>query len=1095
MTSPEKQQNGPPSQSPEKQEPAAAGENAEEGPKPKPTTLKRFMDKVGLDAPTLILMFKGSIPPIIGLSIYQSTPISTYFTTQGYLIPIISVLAVAILPRDKFIQNLIFNLLAICVGSAMSLLALWSSIQARIHTSPPTSQGTTIVPPPYNSSQSAVCAVWLFANIWVVNLVRAKLPSFNLPVVIYCILINNSTTFGPMTATTTAAEAFIKEQLLAMLFGMGLATGVSLFVFPISSRMVVIGEFKGLIGLLSKVVGLQKEYLAVLAEEDMFAIQTKNAEEREASRDKKLKLKKVGKKAKDEGMTKEAKAAKCLKETVGAIRVLGGKLYGDMAFAKRDMAWGKLDAKDLGETFTKIRSVMIPIGDEHSYRYLPPSRRASRNQEKHVWNDMVKQMHTPFQILAEAIDRGLEHSGICLEILPKPKVSKKSESSRSDNSDVEARGDEVKPGDEGFASLVDKKLQQFYSQKGKIPRTWHLTASDVMQRNQAQLYVSLYMEQLMHAAGEAVQGLVAFADEKVEDGTMKHKRLLFPSGYQLRKWLTSIFKGQDSSVKQNPDIMETDSIYYGDSYNHKKDPEHLPATNIWQHIGNGLRKISAVLGSKESAFGFRVACATMTIGIVAFLEDTQVFFHDQRLDWAMITIALGMTITSGQSVFGFFCRVGGTCLAMIFSLVIWYIVDQKTAGVIIFLWLFIFIEYYFFKFPRFIPAVMITITTQIVILGYELQVRQLGEAVATESGQPYYPTYLLAPYRLATVAGGSLVAFFWTIFPCPLTDRAWLRQELSATMYLLANYFSVITSTMQSQLEETAGDMESETPPIYPLLKARRKILGKVLRLMSSIESHIVWQRWEPTIGGRFPVETYQEIMMRSARIMSYLTLMSCALTHPSRTRETEKDSDDEQAEDRAASASDADADAQDNRWWRALSEDLPGVELTHHAVLSTLTLLSNTMLSGQSLPPFLPLPRPYEMTRRLMQLPTNSTSAESDQDDHPLLPCQDSSGGHGNPGLTTIDLRREALDHLRGYAEFAVMQVCSTLVCDDLEGLMRAVSRLVGVVDFSVRVDAGGRDSRASEVVQRRLARRRTTRNVQGKGKAIRGLEPSYSC
>ncbi|KAH7109407.1 hypothetical protein B0J13DRAFT_579029 [Dactylonectria estremocensis] len=1162
MASPEKQQNGPPSQSPEKQEPATAGDNAEEGPKPKPTTLKRFMDKVGLDAPTLILMFKGSIPPIIGLSIYQSTPISTYFTTQGYLIPIISVLGVAILPRDKFIQNLIFNLLAICIGSAMSLLALWSSIQARIHTSPPTPQGTAIVPPPYNSSQSAVCAVWLFANIWVVNLVRAKLPSFNLPAVIYCILINNSTTFGPMTATTMAAEAFIKEQLLAMLFGMGLATGVSLFVFPISSRMVVIGEFKGLIGLLSKVVGLQKEYLAVLAEEDMFAIQTRNAEEREASRDKKLKVKKVGKKAKDEGMTKEAKAAKCLKETVGAIRVLGGKLYGDMAFAKRDIAWGKLDAKDLGETFTLIRSVMIPIvamstlidifhrlAERRGWNVdedTPAEIVAETNQEKHVWNDMVKQMHTPFQILAEAIDQGLEHSGICLEILPKPKISKKSESSRSDNSDVEARGDEANPGDEGFASLVDKKLRQFYSQKGKIPRTWvrerplvadeeklahlqHLTASDVMQRNQAQLYVSLYMEQLMHAAGEAVQGLVAFANEKVEDGTMKHKRLLFPSGYQLQKWLMSIFKGQDSSLKQNPDIMETDSIYYGDSYNHKKDPEHLPATNIWQHIGNGLRKISAVLGSKESAFGFRVACATMTIGIVAFLEDTQVFFHDQRLDWAMITIALGMTITSGQSVFGFFCRVGGTCLAMIFSLVIWYIVDQKTAGVIVFLWLFIFIEYYFFKYPRFIPAVMITITTQIVILGYELQVRQLGEAVATKSGQPYYATYLLAPYRLATVAGGSLVAFFWTIFPCPLTDRTWLRQELSATMYLLANYFSVITSTMQSQLEETAGDMESETPPIYPLLKARRKILGKVLRLMSSIESHIVWQRWEPTIGGRFPVETYQEIMMRSARIMSYLTLMSCALTHPPRTRSTEKDSDDEQAEDRAASASDADADAQDNRWWRALSEVLPGVELTHHAVLSTLTLLSNSMLSGQSLPPFLTLPRPYEMTRRLMQLPTDGTAAESDQDDHPLLPRQDSSGGHGNPGLTTIDLRQEAPDHvaekctrrdpqpqseeadiaftgntkilnthnmeLRGYAACAVMQVCSTLVCDDLEGLMRAVSRLVGVVDFSVRVDAGGRDSRASEAVQRRLARRRTTRSVQGKGKAIRGSEPSCSC
>ncbi|KAH7134539.1 hypothetical protein B0J13DRAFT_641034, partial [Dactylonectria estremocensis] len=1070
-----------PSQSPETQEPAGVGDDVEERtrPEPKPATLKRFMGKVELDAPTLILMFKGSIPPIIGISIYQSPPIYNYFTTMGYLIPVISVLAIAILPRDRFIQNLILNLLAICVGSAVSLLALWSSIQARIHTSPPTSQGTTIAPPPYNASQSAVCAVWLFANIWFANLVRAKLPSFSLPVVIYSILINSSTTMGPMIATTTAAEAFVKEQLLAMLFGVGLAAGVSLFVFPISSRMVVIGEFKGLIGLLRKVVGLQKEYLAALAKEDVFAIETRNAEEREVSRNKKLE-----KKAKFEAMSEGWKAAKCLKETARAIRVLAGKTHGNMTYAKRDMAWGTLDAKDLGETFTLIRNVTIPMrsGDKFDYRHVAASRRASKgtlagiaaemNWEKQVWNDIMKQMHTPFQILAEAIDQGLEHTGIRLEILPKPKAGKKSRSSGSD--DVEAHGDEVNPGDERFASFVDKKVRKFYSQTSEILRACarertlvgdeatlthpqHLMPGVAMPRNQTQLYVTLYMQQLMHAAAEAVQDLVAFAEEKVKDGTMKHKRLLFPSERLLWKWLTSIFKEPNSSAKQSQDILETNKVNYGDGYNQKKDLEHLPATNTWQHLGNGLRKISAVLGSKESAFGFRVASATMTIGIVAFLEQTQKFFQDQRLDWAMITIALGMTITSGQSIFGFFCRVGGTCLGMIFSLIIWYIVDQKTPGVIVFLWIFIFIEYYFFKFPRFITAVMMTIITQIIILGYELQVRRLGEALATETGQPYYPTYLLAPYRLAVVAGGSLIAFFWTIFPSPLTDRTWLRQDLSATIYLLANYFS------------------SGMSPAYHLLKARRKIFGKVMRLMSSIESHVAWQRWEPTIGGRFPVQTYQEIIMRSKRIMDYLTLMSYALTHPPRTHKTE-DSDDEQVEDRAVGASDADADAQDNRWWRALAEVLPGIEPTHHTVLSTLTLLSNAMLSGQSLPPFLLLPQPYETMRRLVQLPKDDTAAELDQDDDPLPSHRDFSHGRGNPGLTTIDLRQEAPDDaLRGFAEFVAAQVCGTLVCDDLEGLVRAVSGLVGVVDFSFRA------------VKKPLTQRRTTQIVatMRKGKA----------
>ncbi|KAM5347566.1 hypothetical protein ACJ41O_007390 [Fusarium nematophilum] len=998
----------PLSQSPETQEPAVSGA-VEERPRPelKPAILKRFMGKVGLDAPTLILMFKsdihlprsasGSIPPIIGISIYQSPPIYAYFTTMGYLIPVISVLTVAILPRDRFIQILVLNVLIICIGSAVSLLALWSSIQARIHTSPPTSQGTATGPPSYNSSQSAVCAVWLFANMWFANFVRAKLPSFSLPMIIYSVLINTSMTLGPTIATTPAAGAFVKEQLLAMLFGVGLAAGVSLFVFPISSRMVVMGEFKGLIGLLKKVVGLQKEYLAALETEDVFSIETRSAEKREVSRNKKLE-----KKAKFEAMTKGAKAAKCLKEIVREIRVLAGKTHGNMTYAKRDMAWGKLDAKDLGDTFTLIRN-----------------------------------------IFAEAIDLGLEHTGICLEILPKPKPWKRSRSSGSD--DVEAHGDEVNPGDGGFPCVLDKKVRQFHSHNDEILKAWarertlvgneaklaspqHLTPGDDMPRNLTQLYVTLYMQQLMHAAGEAVQDLVAFADEKVEDGTMKHKRLIFPSESMVWKWLTSIFKQQESG-KQSPDILETNKVNYGDGYSQKKDMEHLPASSTWQHLGNGLRKISASLGSKESAFGLRVACAAMTVGIVAFLEQTQHFFREQRLDWAMITISLGMTMSR---------------------------------------------------------------------------------------------TYLLAPYRLAVVAGGSLIAFLWTVFPSPLTDRTWLRRDLSAAIYLLANYLSVIISTMQSQLEGTAGDIESVTSPAYHLLSTRRKIFGKFVRLMSSIESHLAWQRWEPTIGGRFPFQTYQEIIMRTARIMSYLTLMSYALTHPPRTHKT-GDPDEDQVEDRAAGAPDADADVQDNGWWLALAKVFPRVEPTHHTALTTLTLLSNSMFSGQSLPPFLLLPQPFEMMQRLRQLPKDSTAAESDQDDDPSIPHRGFSPGRGNPGLATIDLRQEDPGHvgdrgtrrdpqtqskqegmaftkdtegldahldLHRYAEFIAMQVCSTLVCDDLEGLVRAVSGLVGVVDFSFRVKTSDRDSRASEAVIKPLIQRWTTQIVptirerKGRGK-----------
>jgi hypothetical protein len=53
------------------------------------------------------------------------------------------------------------------------------------------------------------------------------------------------------------------------------------------------------------------------------------------------------------------------------------------------------------------------------------------------------------------------------------------------------------------------------------------------------------------------------------------------------------------------------------------------------------------------------------------------------------------------------------------------------------LWFFIFLEMYFFlKFPRLIAIFLICIVTQVLIIGYELQVRKIGVAAASASGQP-----------------------------------------------------------------------------------------------------------------------------------------------------------------------------------------------------------------------------------------------------------------------------------------------------------------------------------------------------------------------
>lgn len=149
----------------------------------------------------------------------------------------------------------------------------------------------------------------------------------------------------------------------------------------------------------------------------------------------------------------------------------------------------------------------------------------------------------------------------------------------------------------------------------------------------------------MQATGEAVKDFVAFAEEKHRDGSVTKKHLVIPDARRLRKWFASVFKSDDSTAEDSPDIMERGGnvVFLGHGWMQKRDPEHLPPVNVWEKMGNGLRSFSNFFGSAESVFGIRVACATMTIGIVAFLEQTQQFFTQQRLVWAMIIIAIGMT--------------------------------------------------------------------------------------------------------------------------------------------------------------------------------------------------------------------------------------------------------------------------------------------------------------------------------------------------------------------------------------------------------------------------------------------------------------------
>lgn len=207
-----------------------------------PSKLKQLWTKIDLDLGTCMMMFKGSVAPTVAIAMYQSRAVAEHYTTLGYLIAIMAILGFPIMPRGKFIQNMTLIVLGVCLGAAVNLLALYCATVARANTAEPGSRPTA-----YNPSASAVCAIWLMVQVYLVNYLRSARPQFNFPVIVYSIFAIVSMSYGPTFPTMTYCISFMKRLIEAFLTGFALATAVHFIVFPVSSRTVVFKEMTGYI--------------------------------------------------------------------------------------------------------------------------------------------------------------------------------------------------------------------------------------------------------------------------------------------------------------------------------------------------------------------------------------------------------------------------------------------------------------------------------------------------------------------------------------------------------------------------------------------------------------------------------------------------------------------------------------------------------------------------------------------------------------------------------------------------------------------------------------------------------------------------------
>jgi hypothetical protein len=350
---------------------------------------------------------------------------------------------------------------------------------------------------------------------------------------------------------------------------------------------------------------------------------------------------------------------------------------------------------------------------------------------------------------------------------------------------------------------------------------------------------------------------------------MSKKRLIVPPWRTWKKWAVAIFTREDSNLDYTSYSYRSGSptIYLGDALGVTKDPEHLPPVTWWEKTTDYFRLIPRLFGSKESWFGFKVAVGTMCIGVILFLRNSQQFYIQERLLWAAMMVSIGMSQTAGSGMYAAFIRIFGTLVAMTLSYIDWYIVNGDTAGVIVFVCVTVALYHYLLITKPADPVLpMIGMITVVLIIGYELQVKQVGIAISTSNGQVYHPVYELAAYRMVCVIGGVSVAALFTYFPSVITSRSELRRDLGSTLYLLGQFYSSSHKSVSLRLKGLEGDVNDKKSTFNTLEKARGKLFYKELILIQAMRNHLNFLKWEPTFGGRFPRETYEKLLAHTEK-------------------------------------------------------------------------------------------------------------------------------------------------------------------------------------------------------------------------------------
>lgn len=495
--------------------------------------------------------------------------------------------------------------------------------------------------------------------------------------------------FMVVTLTTTQSSLtisegldFVRRLLVTFLIGLAVATGVSLFIMPITSRRNTFKALNDFAITVNELMNAQTEFVR-----EHLGVQNQTADEKPSQ----LPL-------------PTQSGADKIASTLDTLRSLLSKVNAELVYIKIEPAWGKLLPEDFIHIRDHISLVFLPLAGlsmmPEIFQSLSEdwSKKDPSTIQDHVttsegistvkvpsWNLMTMSFEKRLASTCELTMMGLRTAFDLLEVSDSGPIGVKKNPMHTDI-DKQAFGAMTRS--DSVSEIFRKKLAAYNDRRRNLYKIWPSLISSTAPNGESiqpfevreRLLVHLAMEHLQDEVLEAVHGLLKLAERKVNTDSMHRNRLIFPThqifSLEHLSWLLPVHS-PDSSVTS-----------YGLARpGSKMDAEHLPPTDWFERSSHHLRNIPRLLISSYSVFGARVALATLTVALLAFIRQTHEFFTKERIIWAMIVIVIGMKAESGASTFGYFARIAGTTVSLVLSLIVWYIVDARTHGVLVFLYL------------------------------------------------------------------------------------------------------------------------------------------------------------------------------------------------------------------------------------------------------------------------------------------------------------------------------------------------------------------------------------------------------------------------